>query len=200
MQRRAREYLCAALCSRQVAAPALPDGGRSVFVRLRRQRRRAPHRMEQSSIPARRRQSVPHSRVREALLAPGGSSGSAGCGAELLHAHAMRKRKSSAPHGAELPSPTRRQQSVPHSGVREALLAPGGGSGSAGWGAERLHAAATPKTKSSAPHGAELHPRKAAAKRAALRVRDDLLAPGCGTEGLHALAPHSCAACGSAAA
>jgi hypothetical protein len=52
---------CAKLCSRPVAAPALPDGGRSVFMRLRRQRRRAPHRMEQSSIPARRQQSVPHS-------------------------------------------------------------------------------------------------------------------------------------------
>ena len=52
-----------------------------------------------------------------------GSSGSAGCGAECLPASRTEKRKSSAPHRAEHPSP-RRQQSVPHSGVREALLAP----------------------------------------------------------------------------
>jgi hypothetical protein len=94
--------------------------------------------------------------VREALLAPSGSSGSAGCGAEHLPADGMRKRKSSAPHGAELPSPTRRQQSVPHSRVREALLAPGGSSGSAGCGAELLRAGGMRKRKSSAPHGAEL--------------------------------------------
>ena len=51
------------------------------------------------------------------------------------------KRKSSSPHGAELTSVTGRQQSVPHSGgcfagVREALLAPWVGFGSAGCGAE----------------------------------------------------------------
>jgi len=125
--------------------------------------------------------------VREALLAPvvdpalpdAVRSSSV---ADPCKRKTKRKTKSSAPHGAELHPPRAaaeraavhgRQQSVPHSGVREALLAPV--AVPALPDAVRSSSVADPckrktKRKSSAPHGAELHPPRAAAERAAVRV------------------------------
>jgi hypothetical protein len=53
-----------------------------------------------------------------------GSSGSAGCGAERLPTFTPRKKKELRTTWSRASIRHRRQQSVPHSGVREALLAP----------------------------------------------------------------------------
>jgi hypothetical protein len=102
--------------------------------------------------------------VREALLAPGGGSGSAGCGTEFFGGDvAMRGRKSSAPHGAELQPPSAAAERAALRGLRPH-------SGSAGCGTEFFGwDVAARGRKSSAPHGAELQPPSAAAERAALR-------------------------------
>jgi hypothetical protein len=63
----------------------------------------------------------------------------------------------------------RRQQSVPHSGVREALLAPAVAPALPDAARSFFIFGRFEEKKSSAPHGAELHPPPAAAERAALR-------------------------------
>jgi len=79
--------------------------------------------VEQSSIHHWRQQSVPHSGLRGAVLAPMAAPAlpdvarSSSC---------VRKEKEEElrPTWSRARIPHRRQQSVPHSGVREALLAP----------------------------------------------------------------------------
>jgi hypothetical protein len=101
--------------------------------------------------------------VREALLAPG-SSGSAGCGAELFAEVALMEKKETPHHMEQSFHPPLAGAELQHSGVREALLAPGS-SGSAGCGAE-LFAEDALMEKKEVPHHMEqsFHPPLAGAE------------------------------------
>jgi len=99
-----------------------------------------------------------------------GGSGSAGCGAEPLPS--LRCGRGRAPRRMEQSAIRHwRQQSVPHSGVREALLAPCGGSGSAGCGAEHLPSLRCGRGRTPRHMEQSIHPPLAAAERAAVRAR-----------------------------
>ena len=81
-----------------------------------------------------------------------GSSGSAGWGAEHLPASRPAKKKELHPTRSRASIPHRRQQSVPHSGVREALLAPTAAPALP----DEVRSVFDKRRKNSAPHGAEL--------------------------------------------
>ena len=107
---------CTKLCSRprQLRLCRMRCGASSA------REERAPHRMEESFHPP--TAAAEHAALRSArsFARAHGSSGSAGWGAERLQQEDKELRTA----WSRASIPRRRQQSMPHSGVREALLAP----------------------------------------------------------------------------
>ncbi len=109
---------------------------------------RAPHRIEESFHPPTAAAERAALRSAQSFARAHGSSGSAGCGAERLQQEEKELR--TAWRRASIPQ--RRQQSMPHYGVRVALL----GSSAAPAVPYSVRSVFGKRTKSSAPHGAEL--------------------------------------------
>ena len=137
-------------------APALPDEVRSLFPPSRPAKKKssAPHGAELN--PPRRQQSMPHSGVREALLAPTAAPALPDAVRSIFPRHVPQKEELR-PTWSRAPSPTAAAERAALRSARSSARAHGS-SGSAGWGAEHLLASRPAKRKNSAPHGAELHP------------------------------------------